>query len=166
MVKQQKKKSRPSWFQKQIERGGEDFLLRKSPTDIQKEAFNIVRDISRGNITKRDFPYLFDLKVLSNARIAVYEKYVETHVYDSSISYVLQMQGGVQFLERSYGVSQENLQKVFNNTRTLLTVYLVILQTLDAAIAFVQTDYQKSEEDYMSVYSTMCNQLSRFRYYI
>ena len=71
MAKPQKKKQRPSWFQRQIERDGEEFMLRKQPLDIQREAFNIVKDIMRGNITQKDLKYLFTLNILSNVKIAV-----------------------------------------------------------------------------------------------
>lgn len=164
MVKQQKRKARPSWFQKQVERDGEQFLLRKTPTDIQREAFNIIRDICRGNITPRDYKYLFDTKVLSNVRFAVYNKYIESHVYDSSMAFVMQCQGGVQFLERNYGVATQNLQKIFNDNRRTLGIYSVILQNLDGALAFVQSPYAKTEEDYQRVYSSMVSQMSRFKY--
>lgn len=166
MVKQQKRKARPSWFQKQVERDGEQFLLRKTPSDIQREAFNIIRDISRGNISPRDFKYLFDTKVLSNVRFAVYNKYIESHVYDSSMAFVMQSQGGVQFLENNYGVASQNLQKIFNDNRRMLGIYCVILQNLDGAIAFVQSPYEKSENDYMRVYSSMTSQMSGFKYNI
>lgn len=166
MAKPQRRKARPSWFQKQIEKGGQDFLIRKGPLDIQKETLNIVRDIARGNITKKDFQYLFDLKILSNMRLSIYEKYIESHVIDSSISFVMQMNGGVQILETSYGVAPENLQKVFNNTRNLLTAYGAILQNLDILIAFVQNGYPKSEGDYEAIYSSVHFQLSRFKYII
>lgn len=163
---QQKKKSRPSWFQKQIERGGQEFLLRKQPLDIQRESMNIVRDIVRGNITRRDFDYLFDLKVLTNVRIAIYEKYVELHTYTSAMTFATQVQGSVQILEQSYGVIPENFQKVFNNTNNQLTAYGAILQAFDALIGFVQSNYAKAEEDYLQIYSTVQYQLSRFKYII
>lgn len=163
---QKKKMTRPSWFQKQIERGGQDFLLRKQPLDIQKETLNIIRDIVRGNITKKDFQYLFDLKVLSNMRISIFEKYVELHTVDSCMSYAMQMQGGVQYLESNYGVVPENLQKVFNNTRNSVIAYCAILQNLDSMIAFVQADYVKVEEEYERVFSSVQFQLARFKYII
>lgn len=160
---QQRKKARPSWFQKQVERDGEQFLLRKSPLDIQREAFNIVRDIARRNITERDFQYLFDLKVLSNVRLAVYNKYIESHIYDSSMTYVMQCQGGIQFLESNYGVASENFQKIFNSNRRVLSAYCVVLRNLDAVIAFIQSPYTKTEETYKQVYESMSYQLSEVR---
>lgn len=162
----QKKKARPSWFQKQIERNGQDFLLRRQPLDIQREAFNIVRDICRGNITPRDFEYLFDLKVLSNVKIAVYEKYIQYHTYDSSLAYAIQSPNGTSILEKNFGVAPENLQKIFNNTRELLAAYCTVLQNLDYLIAFVQNPFPKTEEDYLKTYSTIQYKLYAFRYII
>ena len=123
MAKQQQRKKRPTWFQKQVDKGGKDFLLRKGPMDIQRDALNIVRDIMRNNITENDFQYLFDLKVLSNVRLAIYAKFIETQVYDSSMSYVLQSQYGVQTLEQSFQVTPDNFQQVMNTNKNLLFAY-------------------------------------------
>lgn len=166
MAKVQKKKSRPSWFQKQIEKGGENFLLKKQALDIQREYLNIIRDITRGNITSKELVYLFDMKVLSNIKISLFNKYSELHVYDSALSYILQEQNGVKMLESIYKVGPENLQKVFNDTRMQLSIYCTLLTNIDIMIAFVQSPYPKSEEDYLQVYSTIQNQISRFRYNI
>ena len=136
MAKQQQRKKRPTWFQKQVDKGGKDFLLRKGPMDIQRDALNIVRDIMRNNITENDFQYLFDLKVLSNVRLAIYAKFIETQVYDSSMSYVLQSQYGVQTLEQSYQVTPDNFQQVMNTNKNLLFAYSAILYGLDSMIAF------------------------------
>lgn len=166
MAKPQKRKMRPNWFQKQVEMGGQDFLLRKQPSDIQREAFNIIRDICRNNVGPKDYEYLFNMKILSNIKIAFYNKYIECHTYDSALSFVLQSPNGAQMLEQNYGVAADNLQKVFNDTRNLLTAYCVILQSIDSMIGFVQTNYTKSEEDYEQLYSSVQYQVSRFRYII
>lgn len=164
MAKQQKRKSRPSWFQRQIERGGENFLIKKSPLDIQREYLNILRDISRGNVTSNELKYLFDMKVLGNIKISLFNKYIELHVYDSSLSYVLQEPNGVNVLENTFKVAPENIKKVYNDTRTELTMYCNILNIIDGMISFVQSPYIKPEESYLQVYSTAQSQLSRFRY--
>lgn len=168
MAKQQQKKKRPTWFQKQVDKGGKDFLLRKGPMDIQRDALNIVRDIMRNNITENDFQYLFDLKVLSNVRLAIYAKFIETQVYDSSMSYVLQSQYGVQTLEQSYQVTPDNFQQVMNTNKNLLFAYSAILYGLDSMIAFVSNPDEsvKTREAYFNVYSSVQAQLSRFRYII
>lgn len=168
MAKQQQKKKRPTWFQKQVDKGGKDFLLRKGPMDIQRDALNIVRDIMRNNITENDFQYLFDLKVLSNVRLAIYAKFIETQVYDSSMSYVLQNQYGVQTLEQSYQVTPDNFQQVMNTNKNLLFAYSAILYGLDSMIAFVSNPDEriKTREAYFNVYSSVQAQLSRFRYNI
>ena len=164
MAKPQKKRGRPSWFQKQIERDGQDFLLKKQPLDIQREASNIVRDIIRGNITSRDYSYLFDLKVLSNVKIALYNKYIELHTCDSAMSFVLQTQNGIAVLENSYHVAADNLEKVFNNTRTLLTAYCAFLTEIDTMIGFVSAPYPKTQEDFDNIYTSIQFKLSKFRY--
>lgn len=161
---QQKRKARPSWFQRQIERGGNDFLLKKSPQDIQRESLNIIRDIMRNNITYRDFPYLFDMKILSNVRISMYDKYIQTHTYDSALSFALQIPGGSESLNLTYKVDPQNLQKIFNKTRKELTVYCAILTSLDTLIAFIQSPVSKTEEDYNQIYSTVYYQLSKFKF--
>lgn len=168
MAKQQQRKKRPTWFQKQIDKGGKDFLLRKGPMDIQRDALNIVRDIMRNNITENDFQYLFDLKVLSNVRLAIYSKFIETQVYDSSMAYVLQSQYGVQTLERSFQVTPDNFQQVMNANKNLLFAYSAILYGLDSMIAFVSNPDEsiKTREAYFNVYSSVQAQLSRFRYNI
>lgn len=168
MAKQQQRKKRPTWFQKQVDKGGKDFLLRKGPMDIQRDALNIVRDIMRNNITENDFQYLFDLKVLSNVRLAIYAKFIETQVYDSSMSYVLQSQYGVQTLEQSYQVTPDNFQQVMNTNKNLLFAYSAILYGLDSMIAFVSNPDEsiKTREAYFNVYSSVQAQLSRFRYNI
>lgn len=167
MAKQPKKKQRPSWFQKQVERDGEDFLLRRQPLSIQKEAFNIVRDIARGNVTPRDFKYLFNLTILSNIRIEVYKKYIEYHTYNSAISLSLQMSNGVQILRTNYGVDENNLQSIYNNTTNILTAYSLVLQSIDTMLAAIQFTYNSEEDrqrNYLQVYSSIQYQLSRFKF--
>lgn len=168
MAKQQQKKKRPTWFQKQVDKGGKDFLLRKGPMDIQRDALNIVRDIMRNNITENDFQYLFDLKVLSNVRLAIYAKFIEVHVYDSSMTYVLQSQYGVQTLEQAFQVTPDNFQQVMNANKNLLIAYSATLNCLDSMIAFVSNPDEriKTREAYFNVYSSVQSQLSRFRYNI
>ena len=169
MAKPQKKKVRPSWFQKQIERDGEDFLLKRQPHEIQREAFNIIRDIMRGNITQKDLKYLFSLKILSNVKIAAYDKYIETHVYNSALTLAFQIPNGIQMLTTTYSVDDASLQKVYNNTKNLVTAYIAILQSLDARIGAVQATYQNEEQRqqfYLQVYSSVQYQLSRFKYII
>ena len=60
----------------------EDVLIRlvKIVEPITHDVVGVVgcwslRDITRGNITMKDFPYLFDLKIIGNVEIAVYDKY-------------------------------------------------------------------------------------------
>lgn len=169
MAKQQKRKARPSWFQKQIERDGQDFMLKKQPLDIQREAFNIVRDIMRGNITQKDLKYLFNLNILSNVKIAVYDKYIESHVYNSALTMAFQIPNGVQMLTTTYSVDDASLQKVYNNTKNLVQAYIAILQSLDSMIATIQASYQNDEQRhqvYLQVYSSVQYQLSRFRHII
>lgn len=166
MAKPQRKK-RPTWFQKQIERGGVDFLNRKSAYDIQKEALSIIRDITRGNITEKDFEYLFDTKVLSNMKISIYAKYVELHVYDSSMNFVLQNQFGIQTLENVYGVTPENFQQTMNNNKDLMFAYGAVLNCLDSMISFVSSSQcNHTREMYLNVYYSVQAQLSRFRHII
>lgn len=163
---QRKKQTRPSWFQKQVEKGGQDFLLRKPPLEIQRDAINIIRDIARGNIMPKDYQYLFDMKVLANVRISIYEKYIELHTYGATLTFATQVPNGTQILERSYGVAPENFQKIFNNTNNQLTAYGAILQSIDAFIGFVNNGYSKSEENYEQIYTSAYHQLSRFKFII
>lgn len=166
---QQKRKARPSWFQKQIERDGEEFMLRKQPLDIQREAFNIVRDIMRGNITQKDLKYLFTLNILSNVKIAVYDKYIESHVYNSALTMAFQIPNGVQMLTTTYSVDDASLQKVYNNTKNQVQAYVAVLQSLDAMIAAIQATYPSDEQRqqvYLQVYSSVQYQLSRFKFII
>ena len=50
-------------------------------------------------------------------------KFIETQVYDSSMSYVLQSQYGVQTLEQSFQVTPDNFQQVMNTNKNLLFAY-------------------------------------------
>lgn len=166
---QQKRKARPSWFQRQIERDGEEFMLRKQPLDIQREAFNIVRDIMRGNIIQKDLKYLFTLNILSNVKIAVYDKYIESHVYNSALTMAFQIPNGVQMLTTTYSVDDASLQKVYNNTKNQVQAYIAVLQSLDAMIATIQATYPSDEQRqqvYLQVYSSVQYQLSRFKFII
>lgn len=165
MAKRQKRKARPSWFQKQIERDGAEFLLRKTPLDIQREAFNIVRDITRGNITMKDFPYLFDLKIIGNVEIAVYDKYTESATIVALSNITTQIPNGAGLL-MAYGVSEDNFRKVCNKHNDLLTAYGAILNGLNAFKSFIQNPYTKSEEDLLQIYDSVQYQLSRFRHII
>lgn len=171
MAKPQKKKggkpNRPSWFQRQVDQNGPDFLLKKQPLDIQRDAFNIVRDIARGNVTPRDFKYLFNLTVLSNVRLAVYNKYIETYVYNSSMTLAFQIPNGIQILVNNYGVDENTFQRLYNESRDMISAYVLILNNIDAMIAVMQQGYmtdQDREYCYLQTYSTFQHQLSRFKY--
>lgn len=169
MAKHQKRKPRPSWFQKQIERGGEEFLLRKPPLDIQREAFNIIRDIARNNITQKDFKYLFTTKILSNMRIAVFNKYIEYHAYTSAMTMCMNIPNGTQILEHNYGVANENLQGVYNTASNLCTAYGLSLQSIDSMMAAVQYNYPEDEArlyNYLQIYNSIQHHLSRFKHII
>lgn len=165
MAKNMKRKPRPSWFQKQLDRVGEQALERKPAHEIQREAFNIVRDIARDNITPRDFKYLFNPTMLENVKQAVYEKYLEQLIYQTSMNFVLQHTNGMNI----YGMDPNNFQKVYNSTCNILTAYTSILQGLDAMISAIQLEYINSEarqNQYLQVYSSVQYQISRFRYII
>lgn len=166
MAKPNKKKSRPSWFQRQVEQGGQNFLLRKAPHEIQRDALNIMRDIARGNITEKDYDYLFDLTVLSNVRIALLDKYIEYHTIDASLSFIQTTSTGVQILENTYKVAPANFQRLFNNTKNKLSAYGVMIGAIDALINFVQSPYPKTEEDYKQIYSSVYFQISNFKHII
>ena len=166
MAKPNKKKTRPSWFQRQAEQGGQNFLLRKAPHEIQRDALNIMRDIARGNITKRDYEYLFNLTVLSNVRIALMNKYIELHTIDASLSFIQTTGTGVQILENVYKVAPTNFQKLFNTTKNNLTAYGLMINGVDAFIGFVQSPYPKSEEDYEQICSSVYFQLAKFKHII
>lgn len=164
MARPQKRKTRPSWFQRQVERGGKDFLLRKSPQEIQRESMNIIRDIMRNNIIYNDFQYLFDLKILSNVKIAMYDKYIQVHTYDSALALSVQTPGGIETLSQVYNVDPSNFEKVFNKTRKELTIYCAVLNAIDTLIGFLQNPMPKAEEDYAKVYETIQYQLSKFKF--
>lgn len=170
MAKPQKKKGRqqrPSWFQKQVDQSGPDFLLKKQPLDIQRDAFNIVRDIARGNITTKDFKYLFNLTVLNNVKIAIYNKYIETHMNYSSMSLVLEIPNGVEMLRVKYGVDENNFQRFYNQNKDMISAYILVLNSIDAMIAAIQTGYNSDQERdyyYMQLYSSIQYQMSRFKY--
>lgn len=168
MAKPQKRKQqRPSWFQKQIERDGEEFLLRKQPFEIRREAFNIVRDIVRGNVTQRDLKYLFNLTILNNVKLEIYDKYIESHIYNSSMTLAFQMPNGVQILQSNFGIDDASFQKVYNKNKDLLNAYLLTLNSLDAMIGAVQGTYASDEQRqnyYLQVYGSVQYQLSRFKF--
>ena len=166
MAKPNKKKTRPSWFQRQVEQGGPDFLLRKAPNEIQRDALNIMRDIARGNITKRDYEYLFNLKILSNVRIALMNKYIEFHTIDASLSFIQTTGTGFQVLENVYKVAPGNFQRLFNNTKDNLTAYMLMINGIDAFINFIQSPFPKAEEDYEQICSSVYFQLAKFKHII
>lgn len=165
MSKPNKRKSRPSWFQKQIERYGENFLSRINSTDIQREANSILRDIMRGNITRKDYEYLFTMKTLEAIKLAIYEKYVDSYVLDSSILYVMQS-NGTHIMENMYKVDSGTMQKVYNKNKNNLIAYTTILQNIDDMISFVVGKYDHSIENCESVLYSVQNKIGRFRYII
>lgn len=161
----QKRKPRPSWFKKQVDRYGTvDFLPKKSTNEIQREAMNIVRDITRDNITPNDFRYLFDNKILSNVRFTVEKEYIKLQTYYASMTFVIQSQYGVNILENSFGVAGSNLQGILNNTTNEMMAYGAALQALNNMISFNASPFPKTEEMYLEVYKTVQFQLSKFRY--
>ena len=166
---QQKRKARPSWFQKQIERDGEEFLLRKPPHEIKRDALNIVRDIIRGNVTQRELKYLFNLTILNNVKLEIYDKYIESHIYNSSMTLAFQVPNGIQMLQSNFGVDDASLQKVYNNNKDLFNAYVLILNSLDVMIAAVHGTYASDEQRqnyYLQVYGSVQYQLSRLKYII
>lgn len=166
MAKMQKRKARPSWFRKQVEKGGKDFLIRKQPVDIQREALSIVRDIVRGNITNKDYIYLFDMKVLENIRLSIFEKWCETNIYYSSMTFVMNVPNGVNLMQNNFSIDMYRFQKLYNDTKNLLDAYIAIINAMDTFILFVQSPTVKSEEDYEQIYSTIYYQTSMFKYII
>lgn len=71
-----KRKQRPNYFQTNIQLYGEDFLTRKSPLDIQKDAKKIFSDLSYGNIDiQRDAIFFTNVNFLINLKMVAYDNY-------------------------------------------------------------------------------------------
>lgn len=167
MAKPQKKKvSRPSWFQKQIERGGENFLHKKPPHEIERDGLNILRDIARGNIKQNELRYLFNSNVLSNMEKAVNYKRMETQIYFSSLSIVKENPQLAMLFENSYGMI---FNKVFNDTQVLLNAYNIAIQHIVFMRSLLQTSYpneQIRDTAYYNAYYNAQLQLSQFKHII
>lgn len=139
--------------------------MRKLPLDIQRDALNIMRDIARGNVTKRDYEYLFNLTILSNVRVTLFNKYVELHTIDNSLSYITNT-NGIQTLATTYQVDPMNFQKLYNDIKIQLSVYVQMIQAIDSFIGFVQSPYTKAEEDFDQIYTSVQFNLSRIKHNI
>lgn len=164
---QKRKQQRPSWFQRQIERDGEEFLLRKQPFEIRRDAINIIRDIVRGNIAQKELKYLFNLTILNNVKLEMYDKYIESHIYNSCMSLAFQMPNGIQLLQSNFGIDDASFQKVYNTNKDLFNAYLLTLNAIDAMISAVQGNYANDEQRqnyYLQVYGSVQYQLSRFKF--
>lgn len=74
--KPKKKQQRPNYFQNNMNMFGEEFLRRKTPLDIQKDAKKIFSDLAYGNIDiQRDAKFFTDVNFLINLRIVAYDNY-------------------------------------------------------------------------------------------
>lgn len=163
MAKPQKRKARPSWFQRQIERNGPDFLVRKTPLDIQREYLNIVRDIVRGNITPKDYQYLFDNKVLPNVIVAIFNRCNELRASRIIMIFTMSVPNSSEILERMYYLTPKEFQNLFNTTNDEFNAFNSLLYELNILDSFVKDPNPKTEEDYERVYQSAQYRLSIFK---
>ena len=76
MGKFPKKKQRPNYFQNGVNLFGDDFIQRKSPLDIQRDAKKIFSDLAYGNIDiQRDAKYFTDVNFLINLKQVAYDNW-------------------------------------------------------------------------------------------
>lgn len=56
------RKTKPNYFKRQVQRLGQEWLAKKTPIDIERDADSILRDFVRGNIFEEDVQYFFDYR--------------------------------------------------------------------------------------------------------
>lgn len=62
---QKKRQPRPSWFKKSQDKDGVNFIYKLSSMDIKRNALNILRDFSRGNVKESEYVYFTNSNLLN-----------------------------------------------------------------------------------------------------
>lgn len=74
--KSKKKQQRPNYFQMNMNMFGEEFLGKKTPLDIQKDAKKVFSDLAYGNIDiQRDAKFFTNVNFLINLRVVAFDNY-------------------------------------------------------------------------------------------
>ena len=122
-------KKRPNYFEINVQMFGEDFLTKKNPLDIQRDAKKIFMDISRGNIDiDRDSYFFTDYNFLLNIGEVAYDnwKYHNMTIIGMKMfldntkasmidRYFLDVLERHQRSAEAYGIICEYIQRIMNN---------------------------------------------------
>lgn len=119
-----KKKQRPNYFQNNMNMFGDDFIARKTPIDIQKDAKRIFSDLSYGNIDiQRDAIFFTNVNFLINLRTVALDNY-KYHAFTSN--------GMKQIINQSTtNQVEEHFIKVLEIHDRCAAAYGIVLHYLD-----------------------------------
>ena len=160
MAKPQKKKpSKPSWFKRQVDRYGENFISTIHPAEIQRNYLNICRDIARGNIVTNEYQYLFNTNTIENVLFSITEEYNTLYVSMYCINVASQCN-----LINTNVLSLEAVNNSSNKLAKKLNLYTELLNAFVLLKQFIQDPTPKSTEDFETIYETSAYKLSRYKY--
>lgn len=167
MAKGQKnnKKKGPNYFESNIRSFGEDFLNRKTPLDIQKDAKKIFMDMEHGNIDiNRDARYFTSVNFLINLKQVAADNYWY-HAYTSNgMKQILQNSQANQvdavyikvmekheYSAKAYAIIVQYLTNMLNNKGVIINLTNLIkdLQSFRGAFSdmfIVRDDYKRRQE--------------------
>ena len=149
--KQKKRQQRPNYFQTNVNMFGEDFLARKTPLDIQKDAKKIFSDLSYGNIDiQRDAIFFTNVNFLINLRTVAYDNY-KYHAFT--------VNGMKQIINQSQtNQIEEYFAKVTETHERCACAYSIIIHYLDNILqnkgaTINLTEMVKELQSYRGVFS-------------
>lgn len=119
-----KKQQRPNYFQNNMNMFGQDFLRRKTPLDIQRDAKKIFSDLAYGNIDiQRDAVFFTNVDFLINLRTVAFDNY-KYHAFTAN--------GMKQIINQSQtNQIEEYFVKVSETHDRCATAYSIIVHFID-----------------------------------
>lgn len=145
-----KQRQNNDYFTKNIKQQGENFIGRKTATELQKDAIFIFRDIAKGNIDISKYGcYFEDDTFLTNCIIAANAKLIYSTISRDGVQALIEK-------NNMYGVADPVVYTVLQNHINTVTAYGIILANLTAI-------QNTNDINYLYV---MANQLKQYRFNI
>lgn len=163
--KQGNRRNMRNYFQTNIEQNGEDFLSRKTPLDIQKDAKKIFLDIAHGSINiERDAIYFTNVSFLMNL-LSVAQDNLNYHSFTANGMKQIINQAGVkqidqwfikvldrhEYCARAYNIVCKYITNILNNQGATICLTQMVQELQQYRGAFqemfiVRDDYARRQE--------------------
>lgn len=158
--KQQKGKrsNNNGYFAQNVQRFGKDFLKRKRPDDVKRDAPRVFKDIAFcngyvGSITE----YFLDPQFVKNLILAANESYQEYSLTVVGLTTYIQQQTGSGVI-----APQDQVQEMIVLRSKQKEAYDIILAGLNNII--IELDNLKMGKDRLAVYMTVCGFLKQISF--